>query len=263
MRDDIVVFLGPSLPMNLASALLDALYLPPADQGSVFFVAREIKPRAIVLIDGVFGDLPAVRHKEILWALSKGVQVYGAASMGAIRAAELSVYGMTGSGLIYRWYRANPMADDDEVAVATTPVALGSQPLSEALFDIRTTIKKAVRHNVLSYALGRKLCNRASATYFMQRTYETILDRECSSLLKIEIDMVSAFQVWLKHNRYSQKTTDAMQLLKTLKTGVFHAHKTSDVLNYKITEAWTSDLEAAGFDIADLLAEPVHMPIIE
>jgi hypothetical protein len=236
---------------------LDALFLPPADQGSIFFVATEIKPRAIVLIDGVFGHVPAVRHKEILWALSKGIQIFGAASMGAIRAAELSAYGMIGSGLIYRWYRANPMADDDEVAVATTPVALGSQPLTDALFDIRTTIKKAVRENVLSHALGRKLSNRASATYFMERTYQTILDQVRSSLLTTEIDMVSEFQVWLKHNRISQKGIDAIQLLKMLGTGVFNAPKASGAVKFEVTEAWTSDLEAAGFDIADLLAEPV------
>src|SRR5690242_12155833 len=106
MTHDIVVFLGPTLPPEQASRHLDALYLPPAEQGSIFRVARTLQPRVIALIDGSFAKVPAVRHKEVLWALSRGIAVYGAASMGALRAAELGRFGMRGHGLIYRWYRA-------------------------------------------------------------------------------------------------------------------------------------------------------------
>ena len=66
MSRDIVVFLGPTLPRDRASSYLRALYLPPAEQGSVFQAARALQPRAIVLIDGAFAKVPAVRHKEIL-----------------------------------------------------------------------------------------------------------------------------------------------------------------------------------------------------
>ena len=67
-----VVFLGPTLPMQDAAALLDATFLPPARQGDVFRAVRAYRPRAIGLIDGVFLDVPAVWHREILWALSRG-----------------------------------------------------------------------------------------------------------------------------------------------------------------------------------------------
>ena len=40
--------------------------------------------RRIGIIDGHFGNVPSVWHKEILFALSKGVEVSGAASMGAL-----------------------------------------------------------------------------------------------------------------------------------------------------------------------------------
>ena len=42
---------------------------------------------------GAFASVPAVRHKEILWALSEGIPVIGAASIGALRAAELTAFG--------------------------------------------------------------------------------------------------------------------------------------------------------------------------
>ena len=48
-----------------------------------------LRPRQSLIIDGSFQSQPAVRHKEILWALSRGIPVIGAASMGALRAAEL------------------------------------------------------------------------------------------------------------------------------------------------------------------------------
>ena len=53
-------------------------------------------PGAIGVIDGYFDGVPSVWHKEILWALSQGIRVFGGASMGALRAAELDGFGMTG-----------------------------------------------------------------------------------------------------------------------------------------------------------------------
>ena len=61
-------------------------------------MVRESAPRAIGIIDGVFLDVASVWHREILWALSQGVHVFGAASMGALRAAELDGFGMRGVG---------------------------------------------------------------------------------------------------------------------------------------------------------------------
>ena len=83
------VFLGPSLPLDQARAILDAIYLPPVQQGDLLRLL-ELKPRYVGIIDGYFETVPAVWHKEILLAMSQGVHVFGAASMGALRAAELS-----------------------------------------------------------------------------------------------------------------------------------------------------------------------------
>ena len=68
-----------------------------------------------VFVDGYFGNVPSVWHKEILFALSSGVEVSGAASLGALRAAELHRFGMIGIGCIYRAFRRGIWTDDDEV----------------------------------------------------------------------------------------------------------------------------------------------------
>ena len=80
-----IVFLGPSLPLHEARRILPATYRPPAAQGDVYRAALE-RPWGIGIVDGYFERVPAVWHKEILWALQQGIHVFGAASIGALRA---------------------------------------------------------------------------------------------------------------------------------------------------------------------------------
>ena len=79
---NIYVFTGPTLRPQEGQKELDAIYLPPVSQGDVYRVALK-RPFAIGIIDGYFDRIPAVWHKEILWAMAEGIHVFGAASMGA------------------------------------------------------------------------------------------------------------------------------------------------------------------------------------
>ncbi len=117
-----LVFTGPTLSHAEAQRAADVICLAPAVQGSVVAAVQRYDPAAILIVDGGFQSEPAVRHKEILWAISQGVPVIGAASMGALRAAELHPH-MRGVGLVYRWYRRNAFAPDDAVAVLHGPAA--------------------------------------------------------------------------------------------------------------------------------------------
>ncbi|HEY2515235.1 MAG TPA: TfuA-like protein, partial [Polyangiaceae bacterium] len=82
MHRDVVGFVGPSIPLSEARAILDADYRGPASMGDVFRAACG-RPRAILLVDGVFERVPSVWHKEVLFALSEGIHVAGSSSMGA------------------------------------------------------------------------------------------------------------------------------------------------------------------------------------
>jgi hypothetical protein len=70
----IAVFLGPTLPVAEARAVLDAQYLAPARQGDLY---RAVKHGATILclIDGYFDQVESVAHKEVLWAMAEGVHV--------------------------------------------------------------------------------------------------------------------------------------------------------------------------------------------
>ncbi len=103
-------------------------FAPPAEAGDLYRAARA-GARVIGLVDGVFEDRPTVWHKEILLALANGVRVLGAASLGALRAAECDAFGMEGVGAIFAAARAAGSRTTTSVAVAHAPRELDWTPL--------------------------------------------------------------------------------------------------------------------------------------
>jgi hypothetical protein len=245
MSAEIVVFLGPSLPRDEAAATLPATYLPPAQQGSVMRAWLDHRPRAMVLIDGVFGSVPAVRHKEILWMCAKGLPVFGAASIGAIRAAELAMVGMRGFGFIHRWYALTPLADDDEVAVAISPAELGAEPLSEALISMRLTLRRAHRENVLSLEQRRALEELARSTHFVDRCYAQLAGQARLAFPHLR-DAVARFESWLPGRAVNQKREDALGLLSRLARQPNLLAPLPLRPSFHMTESWAHDLAADG-----------------
>jgi hypothetical protein len=243
MAADTVVFLGPSLPVEEARTILDADYRPPAGLGDVVRAVLDGPPRTIALIDGVFARMPAVRHKEILFALCAGVRVAGAASMGALRAAELEACGMEGVGFCFRWYRATPLADDDEVAVAMAPPELGSAPLSDALIDIRLTLKRARREGVIGEAARRALEDTARNLPFVERSYDTLVEAVGRDPAHAA-DVIRLAQ-WLPAGATSRKRADALALLQRLATTV-NREPAVPRCAFHLTEVWAADLDAVG-----------------
>jgi hypothetical protein len=152
----------------------------PAAMGSVFR-AVEAGYRRVGIVDGYFGNVPSVWHKEILFAMAAGVEVIGAASMGALRAAELSAFGMVGIGRIYRLFRSGLWTDDDEVAVIHATESLAFCPVSDAMANIRFTLRRLRRLGALEPSLERVLAYRMKARHFSQRTHDE-LERQAKQL---------------------------------------------------------------------------------
>ena len=157
-----VVFLGPSLPLADAERELEATYLPPVAEGDVYRAACT-QPAAIGIIDGYFEVIPAVWHKEILYALKQGIHVFGASSMGALRAAELAAFGMEGVGAVFEAYRDGRLEDDDEVAVLHGPAEVGYPALSEAMVNIRRTLAEAAAAGIIGAEIRAALESGAAA----------------------------------------------------------------------------------------------------
>ena len=173
--NDIYVFLGPTLAEKDTRAELDAvLPPPPAAAGDVYRLWQR-RPRAIGIVDGYFDHVPAVWHKEILWMMEHGVHVFGAAGLGALRAAELDSFGMRGTGWIYQAFREGTLDRDDEVAVRHAAAEDGYRPLSEAMVNIRRTLHAAQEQDIISAVTLGTLAAAGAALFYRDRTWPDLL----------------------------------------------------------------------------------------
>jgi hypothetical protein len=178
--EDLVVFLGPSLPAGEARRLVNCHVLPPARQGDVWRVLA-LRPRAIVLVDGLGGGHPAVWHQELLSALEAGVSLYGGAGLGALRAAELAAQGMVGVGQIFEWYRDGVLVDDSEVAQEYAGAEQGYRPLTVSLVNVRHVAAQARAARVLHLRQARALVTAAASLHYSDRTWRRIVESVRSS----------------------------------------------------------------------------------
>ena len=160
------IFVGPSLRNGQVPAGIDVL--PPARLGSVF-AAVERGYRTVGLIDGLFGCIPSVWHKEILYALSKGCVVLGGSSIGALRAAELWPYGMIGVGRVFCMFKYGVLTDDDEVALMHLPRCAGYEPTTYPMVNLRATLWRLRRARVISTCAAEFLCRNFKEIHFTRR----------------------------------------------------------------------------------------------
>ena len=247
------VFIGPSFPRDVAWPA-GVERLPPAALGDVYrLAARPQPPRVIGIVDGYFERRPPVRHAEILWALSQGIAVVGAASIGALRAAELWQQGMEGIGAIFGGYRCGtlfgePLEADDEVAVTHGPAELGYPPLTVALVDLRANLAAAATAGVIGADERRALMERARALHFKERSYARLL--EC-----LPASDRARLIAWLAGSERSLKRDDAAALLQ--RVAVLAADPAAPLPRpFAITDSWIDFVAwagAGGEDDADLL----------
>jgi hypothetical protein len=202
----ILAFAGPSLTEADRAAFPNIAWRPPAEAGDMLrLLAGEVP--ALCLIDGYFDHRPAVRHKELLLLLTKGVSIYGASSIGALRAAEMAPFGMIGIGAIFAAYARGSLTGDDEVALIHAGPDRDWRPLSVPLVDIRATLCAARRARALEAAEARALLRAAAAIHYVERSWRSI----CAALAPAARG--HAVLAWLETGAVSQKRADALACL--------------------------------------------------
>ncbi|MGQ0506732.1 MAG: TfuA-like protein [Myxococcaceae bacterium] len=195
------VFLGPSLPRAEAKTIArKAVFLPPARQGDIWKVLAK-GARTVALIDGVFESTPSVWHHELIAALDAGVTLFGASSMGALRAAELWQQGMRGVGTVYRWLREGVIEDDAEVALLHADAEHGYRALTVPLVNVRYAAQEATRERILSTSQARKLVKEAEQIFYQERTWQRVAPSE-------------KFAKWLRRRAPDLKAEDARECLR-------------------------------------------------
>lgn len=212
-----VVFLGPSLDRKEAERLYpEAIFLPPAAVSDLINAVRRFQPHAIALIDGAFMQTMATYHKEIIDAMSQGVWIVGASSMGALRAAECDRYGMIGVGEIYEGYASGEIEDDDEVALSHLAEDFGFKPVTEAMVNIRASLAAATEAGILSNEEATKLVELQKARWFMDRRREASVE-DAVSELGFDEERAGRLRSFVQEEWVDVKSRDARLALEALR----------------------------------------------
>lgn len=209
----IYIFAGPSLT-EVDRQWVDTFgtLLPPVAAEDL--LRLEVKPNDRVgIIDGFFHRRPAVRHKEILYLISQQVRVHGAASMGALRAAELAACGMIGHGRIFRDYRDGVIMADDEVAVLHGMEGECWETYTEALVSVRYAIDELVKSEIVPDWLAKKALSSFRQIPFSDRTRENLI--EIARQEGFDDELCATLDSCI-HEAPDYKNMDAVELLKAI-----------------------------------------------
>jgi hypothetical protein len=208
-----VIFAGPSFPPSTRPTIAGLEWRPPLCRGDLYSAALQ-RPRLIGVVDGHFETVPTVWHKEILWAMAQGIHVYGAASIGALRATELADFGMVGIGLVYRQFCSGGLTDDDEVAILHGPAEIDYVPVTEAMVNVRSTVDCALRSGIVEPNVAAVLVSSAKSLFYKDRTYELIL--KCAAERGLASAKLERFADWLTCGKIDQKRIDAEEMLSAI-----------------------------------------------
>ena len=180
-----VVFVGPSLPRN--RPFDEVVLKPPAVYGDFDILLGKPNPIAVFL-DGGFLSKGAVTHFELGNALQNGVRLIGAASAGALRAAELRSYGMIGVGIAFQALLAGIIVDDSELAVGMCPTTY--RALTIPLINLRRFLFDALQDGHPQRAVD-EAWRLAAEIYFLARTpaaishsWNTPITRDLGAMFK-------------------------------------------------------------------------------
>jgi hypothetical protein len=199
---DTVVYLGPTLSRLAAEKILTAEYLPPICRGDLARLPEEV--RFVGIVDGEFYQRLAVSPKELLPLLKRGVKVFGASSMGALRAAETYTFGTIGIGRVFTMFRDGILDGDDEVALVYDPETF--RKLSEPLVNLRFALTLAAEAKIISERERDRLIFLMKSCYFPERSYGA-LQLLCPTLANYFRDAVFP----------DVKRDDALQMLTAMR----------------------------------------------
>lgn len=240
----IAIFAGPSFKKeDLPASEIFDLY-PPVKYGDIakLVLTSEEKPlTAIAIIDGYFHQTAAVWHKEILFALANGVPVYGASSMGALRAAELKSFGMEPHGAIASSYISGSFPGfmdhfeaDDEVAFLFGPAELG-YPTTLALVDVRWRLQQALEEGEIERTLAQDVLTAMKDIWYQNRTDASFFETYRAYCQKNNLDADILLDK-MKARSLSLKKEDALSLIRHLSNIKISEYK--PVFNFEYTQNW-------------------------
>lgn len=161
---------------DVQSILPGALYAPPIQRDDILSDI-ENGVSSVLILDGLFHQALSVSPSEIMDALRRGIRVFGASSMGALRAAELESYGMVGVGDIFECIRNADAFRDDFLGQVFMEGWPQIQEASVTYVEFEINLKALLGRRRIS----SKTCDRLSSLYaelhYAERNLTTLAAR--------------------------------------------------------------------------------------
>lgn len=206
--EKVLIYAGPSLDYGTIAEQLpdcEVIVKGPVRHGDFSTDLLECEPSHVLIIEGLFHQNLSVWHKEIVWALQMpGIKgIYGAASMGALRAADLAPYGMIGCGRIFRWFYEGITFKEADVASAyglRTDANVISSALTVPMVNVYGALLKALEDGVIDEGTAEYFVRQERAVHWTQRTLRH-MDPNLAKLIE----------------QHDQKKIDALELLCTFR----------------------------------------------
>lgn len=216
----ITVYSRLSLDESSALKILPgARIAPPITRGDLL---KDIDNGAqvVVIIDGKFHQDLAVTPDEIVDALSCGLRIYGASSMGALRASELYQFGMIGHGLIFEHIVATSDFRDDFLGQIFSESGGAIKIVSTTHVDFHMNLLELERQKRVTTREKKKLLKLYADLFYTERSWASLRNELCkcrrpdARLLKIAEEACI--------HMGSQKRRDAIGVLKRVRADLKH-----------------------------------------
>lgn len=162
-----VVFAGPSLPPHARPHVSNVEWRPPARRGDLDTLTLPGRCR-VLLIDGYLIREHPPSPTEVFGLIDRGHEVWGCASLGALRAAELRHHGMNGFGWVYDRIVDRTITCDDELVAPLDPRTGEARGIF--LANIRFGLTALTDTGRVSEQQASSLIEELRAVHFEQRT---------------------------------------------------------------------------------------------
>jgi len=177
MQPLIKVYAGLSAGRDTVQAILpDAICAPPVERGDIVADIDD-GVTSILILDGVFHQALSVSPSEIMDALRRGIRVFGASSMGALRAAELEAYGMVGVGEIFEYIRNAAAFRDDFLGQVFIDGFPQIQARSVTWVEFEINLERLFSRGRISRATRDRLRSLYADLHYAERSLATLAAR--------------------------------------------------------------------------------------
>ncbi len=172
-----LVFAGGSVSREDAPSDADLVWAGPAEQGDMVAAVLE-GFESILVIDGYFYTKFPCTTLEVMLALENEVNVFGASSIGALRAVELDTWGMVGMGRVYEYLKKQEIKPYHIVAQTYDEA---DRPLTTPLIQIVYFLVCASSDGIVTREEHEALRAIADEIHFTFLSFESFFRKVASS----------------------------------------------------------------------------------